>query len=114
MNETMILQNLEAIAEKLGIKVTYENMRKEHIFSKGGMYRLKEDKAVIIDCNLHLSEKIEVLADALRQFDLEGMYMPPAVRKIITFKTSNTTPDDQAPLTPQEDAAPDGIEIKEQ
>lgn len=86
MNETMILQNLEAIAEKMSIQVNYENLRKEHIFSKGGLCRLKEDKVVIIDTTLNLSEKIDVLSDALSQFDLEDIYMPPAVRKIVTQK----------------------------
>jgi hypothetical protein len=86
MNETMILQNLEAIAERLDIKVQYENIRKKHVFSKGGLYRLKEDKIIIIDTTLNLSEKIEILADALSQFDLEDIYMPPAVRKIVASK----------------------------
>jgi hypothetical protein len=86
MNETMILQNLEAIAEKMSIQVNYENLRKKHIFSKGGLCRLKEDKVVIIDTTLNLSEKIDVLSDALSQFDLEDIYMPPAVRKIVTQK----------------------------
>ena len=86
MNETMILQNLEAIAEKLSIKVQYENLRKRHIFSKGGLYRLREDKVVIIESTLNLSEKINILADALSQFNLEDIYMPPAVRKILASK----------------------------
>lgn len=88
MNETMILQNLEAIAEKMSIQVNYENLRKKHIFSKGGLCRLKEDKVVIIDTTLNLSEKIDVLSDALSQFDLEDIYMPPAIRKIVTQKSN--------------------------
>jgi len=112
MNVTMILQNLEAIAEKLDIKVSYENLRKKHVFSKGGMYRLKEDKAVVIDSNLNLSEKIDVLADALSQFDLEDIYMPPAVRKIITGKTDKTITDDQGLALQQEGSEIGGTEIK--
>ncbi len=95
MNETTILQNLEAIAEKLDIKVNYENLRKRHVFSKGGFCRLKEDKIVIIDTTLNLSEKIDVLADALSQLDLEDIYMPPAVRKILAGKSNKNTSDDK-------------------
>jgi len=87
MKETMILQSLEAIAEKLGIKVQYENLRKRHIFSKGGLCKLKGNKVVIIDNTINLSEKIDILADALSQFDLEDVYMPPVVRKILVSKT---------------------------
>ena len=103
MNETMILQSLEAIAEKLGIQINYENLKKKHIFSKGGLYRLKEDKAVVIDTNLNLSEKIDVLADALSQFDLEDIYMPPAVRKIVINKSSKNVSADKDPRQEREE-----------
>jgi len=102
MNETTILQNLEAIAEKLDIKVNYENLRKRHVFSKGGFCRLKEDKIVIIDTTLNLSEKIDVLADALSQLDLEDIYMPPVVRKILDRKSTKKTSDDQSNNQQQE------------
>ena len=91
MNETMILQNLEGVAEKLGIKVNYENLRKRRVFSKGGLCRLKQDRMVIIDTALNLSEKIDILANALSQFDLEDIYLPPAVRKIVLTKGNKNT-----------------------
>lgn len=106
MNETTILQNLEAIAEKLNIKVNYENLRKRHVFSKGGFCRLKEDKIVIIDNTLNLSEKIDVLADALSRLDLEDMYMPPAVRKILDRKSNITISSDQS-YNQQEETEPE-------
>ena len=95
MNETTILQNLEGIAEKLNLKVSYENLRKLRVFSKGGLYRFKDDRTVLIEKSLILSDKIDTLADALVQFDLEELYIPPAVRKILAGKTS-TNPNDIA------------------
>ena len=77
MNETTILQHLEEIAEKLNLKVNYENLRKLHIFSKGGFYRLQEDHIVLIENTLNLSEKIDILADALGNYDLEDVYYAP-------------------------------------
>ena len=94
MNETTILQHLEEIAEKVNLKVNYENLRKLHIFSKGGFYRLQEDHIVLIENTLNLSEKIEILADALGNYDLEEISMPPAVRKILDRTAPTTTPDD--------------------
>ena len=88
MNETTILQNLEGIAEKLNLKVSYENLRKLRVFSKGGLYRFKDDRTVLIEKSLILSEKIDTLADALAQFDLEEIFIPPAVRKILSGKSS--------------------------
>jgi len=90
MNETTILQNLEGIAEKLNLKVSYENLRKLRVFSKGGLYRFKDDKTVLIEKSLILSEKIDTLADALAQFDLEEIFIPPAVRKILAGKSTTT------------------------
>jgi hypothetical protein len=94
MNESTILQHLETIAEKLHLKVNYENLRKLHIFSKGGFYRLQEDRIVLIESTLNLSEKIDILADALAHYDLEDIYMPPAVRKILDRKANTNIPDD--------------------
>ena len=91
MNETTLLQNLEGIAEKLNLKVSYENLRKLRVFSKGGLYRFKDDKTVLIEKSLILSDKIDTLADALAQFNLEEIYIPPAVRKILAGKTNTNT-----------------------
>jgi hypothetical protein len=107
MNESTIVQHLEEIAEKLNLKVNYENLRKLHIFSKGGFYRLQEDHIVLIENSLNLSEKIEILADALGNYDLEDVYMPPAVRKILDRKADTNLPDDTAqsedpPLPPSD------------
>lgn len=98
MNETTILQHLEDIAEKLTLRVNYENLRKLNIFSKGGFYRLQEDRIVLIEKSLTLSEKIEILSDALANYNLEDIYMPPAVRKLLAGKIST----DQAEETPHE------------
>jgi hypothetical protein len=98
MNETTILQNLEGIAEKLNLKVSNENLRKLRVFSKGGFYRFKDDRTVLIEKSLILSDKIDTLADALAQFDLEQIYIPPAVRKVLAGKTPPPT-DESTPET---------------
>lgn len=96
MNESALLQHLEGIAEKLNLKVNYQNLRKLSIYSRGGLYRLKEEQVVLIETSLTLSEKIETLADALSRFNLEDISMPPLVRKIIDSKKSAGAPDDAA------------------
>ena len=102
MNESALLQHLEGIAEKLNLKVNYQNLRKLSIYSRGGLYRLKEEQVVLIETSLTLSEKIDTLADALSQFDIEDFSMPPLVRKIIAGKKTASSPADdtesQAPV----------------
>jgi len=106
MNESALLQHLEGIAEKLNLKVNYRNLRKLSIYSRGGLYRLKEEQVVLIETSLTLSEKIDTLADALSRFNLEDISMPPLVRKIIDSKKSAGTADEPAddrevPLPPE-------------
>lgn len=105
MNETMLLQHLEELAEKLNLQVKYENLRKHHIFSRGGLCRLQEDHILLIESALNLSEKIDMLAEALTHHDLEDMYMPPAVRKLLDRKgdtclAADTTHRGKPPLLP--------------
>lgn len=99
MNETALLQHLEGIAEKLNLKVQYQNLRKLSIYSRGGLYRLKEEQVVLIETSLTLSEKIDTLADALSRFNLDDISMPPLVRKIIHGKKTAEMPDEAADIS---------------
>ena len=98
MNESALLQHLEGIAEKLALKVNYQNLRKLGIYSRGGLYRLKEEQVVLIETSLTLSEKIDTLADALSRFNLDDVSMPPLVRKVIDGKKTAGAPDEAAEL----------------
>ena len=75
------------------------------MFSKGGLCRVKDDKLIIIDTTLNLSEKIDVLADALSQFDLEDIYMPPVVRKTVLRKSDKNADEDTNSIHDQEVSA---------
>ncbi len=96
MNESALLQHLEGIAEKLSLTVNYQNLRKLGIYSRGGLYRLKEEQVVLIETSLTLSEKIDTLADALSRFNLDDVSMPPLVRKVIDGKKTAVMADEPA------------------
>jgi hypothetical protein len=109
MNESALLQHLEGIAEKLTLTVNYQNLRKLGIYSRGGLYRLKEEQVVLIETSLTLSEKIDTLTDALSRFNLEDVSMPPLVRKIIDGKKTAGMADEfvdgrDVPLVPEPSA----------
>jgi hypothetical protein len=109
MNESALLQHLEGIAEKLALTVNYQNLRKLGIYSRGGLYRLKEEQVVLIETSLTLSEKIDTLADALSRFNLEDVSMPPLVRKIIDGKKTADAQDENVAMSevsPPPDASP--------
>ena len=90
MDERTILSQLEELAEKLGIRIRYEVMKKENLFNTGSLCRLKGEYVLIINSSAMIKEKIQIFAGAVKHFDLDQVYMPPALRKYLEmFPVSN-------------------------
>jgi hypothetical protein len=83
MKESAILQDLEEIAEKINLKVCRVNLRKYSCSTKSGMCRVRGEPMVIIDKHLLLSEKIDVLIEALQNFDLDVAAVNPNIKKLL-------------------------------
>jgi len=73
------LADLEQLAQTLSIKVSYENLKT----SRGGSCRVRETRRIIINKHLPNSEKINLLAKELGEFELAGLDIPEPVRKKI-------------------------------
>ncbi len=76
-----ILQELEAAAGKLGVKVTYEALA-ETAFG-GGLCKVKGSFRVIIDKRGTAGEKAITLARALSRVGTEGIFLSPAARALV-------------------------------
>jgi hypothetical protein len=73
------LSELEAAAEALAIRVTYEDLKR----SRGGSCRVLETRRIIISKHLSAGEKINILARELGAFDLSNVDLTERVlRKI--------------------------------
>jgi hypothetical protein len=83
MEQNRLLQELEEIAEKLSIAVQYDDLMGMDFKVKGGLCKLRGRHVVIIDRRTPLAERIDLLARALRQFDLSSVFMRPYIRSII-------------------------------
>ncbi len=83
MEENRLLQELEEIAEKLSISVQYDDLMGMDIRVKGGLCKLRGKNVIIMDRRTLPRERIDLLARALRQFDLSSISMKPYVRLII-------------------------------
>ncbi len=81
------LADLEQIAKSLSIKVTYEDIKT----SRGGSCRVLETRRIIINKHLRNSEKINLLAKELGNFDLSGLTIPDKVRKKIDEEAEQRT-----------------------
>lgn len=83
MNDDILLEQLEELAERIGIAVRYENMNVEDSPGSGGLCRLKGEYVLIVHSRATLPEKIRVVTRALRQFDLNGIYLRPVLRELL-------------------------------
>lgn len=81
MKDETFLNILEETAEKLSIKLTYEDLRKGEVATHGGIFVLRGEKRIIIHKGLTIRDKIDVLADILSDVDTEGIHLPPDVRE---------------------------------
>ena len=78
MGESMLLQELEALAERLGVDVRYASLE-----GRGGLCRYGGAIHLILDRSLSVSERIEEFLSALGQLDLDDVCVLPKIREMI-------------------------------
>lgn len=76
------LEELERVAEQLHVKVCYEPMA-GLVQGTGGLCKVKGEYRIIVDKRLRPSERVSILIDALRRFDLAGITVDDAVRRLL-------------------------------
>src|SRR5262249_58984901 len=75
------LKELESVAEKKKIRVSYETIGGE--LGMGGLCKVKGEHRVIIDKRATDGEKVTVLATALARFALDDVFMSEETRALI-------------------------------
>ncbi len=83
MQDHALLTALEGLAEQLQIPVTYALFATEELSGRGGMCVIHGDRRIILEQSLTTREKTRLLAAGLAQFDLEDVFLLPAVREAI-------------------------------
>ena len=83
MDEEVILSQLEELAEKLEILVRDENINIEESSSTGGLCRVEGKYILILNSKAAVREKIQVMIEALNQFDLSDIYVKPVIRELL-------------------------------
>jgi len=81
MKDEALLTKLEETAEKLSIKLGYEDLCKGVVCTHGGMFKLRGEHRILIHKGLNVKDRIEVLTDILSGIDTEGVHLPPDVRE---------------------------------
>ena len=78
------LQELEGLAQNLGVRVCYDAMTGLSQGS-GGLCKVRGEWRIIMDKRLKAVERLQVISDALRsRFDTEAHFVSPQVRNLLT------------------------------
>jgi hypothetical protein len=83
VSDEFLLDQLEELADKLGIKVRYESVNLEESSSAGGLCRLKGEYVLIIQAQAPVKEKIQVMTEVLKRFPLGDIYIRPVIRELL-------------------------------
>tara|TARA_B100001964_G_scaffold225279_1_gene272936 strand:- start:760 stop:1107 length:348 start_codon:yes stop_codon:yes gene_type:complete len=79
MENAQLLQSLEAVAGELAVEIRQEDLEG----SSGGLYRLHGHACILVDRNLSVSERVDLMARSLARLPLDGVFMPPTVRQLL-------------------------------
>ena len=79
MGPPEILRELSALADRLGVDLRFEALGGT-TEGRGGLCRIHGHAVIVVERELPILEKIDVLTGALSRFDLEKVYMPPELR----------------------------------
>ncbi|MBI5561427.1 MAG: hypothetical protein HY894_01040 [Deltaproteobacteria bacterium] len=80
MKAETFLNSLEELAERLGIKLSYEDLRKGEVSTTGAMFVLRGARRIIIHRGLNTHERADLLAEILAAEDLDSVHLAPEVR----------------------------------
>jgi hypothetical protein len=83
MDDHTALSQLEGLAHMLGIQIRYEKIVEDELSSAGGLCRVKGEWVIIINSGAAINEKIQTLVKSLKNFDLNTIYVRPALRELL-------------------------------
>lgn len=85
MDDHTTLMLLEELSDKLGIPIRYDKIKpdEDEIVISGGLCRVKGSFVIIINSRATTKTKIQAMVEALRHFDLSGVYVRPALRELL-------------------------------
>ncbi len=76
MDQETMLHHLEELAKRVGIEVRYQSAA-----GRVGVCVLRGERVAVIDSALRVPDRIAAVASVLASEELNGIYVPPAVRK---------------------------------
>ena len=78
MNQSLVLQELEALAEDLAVEVRYDALD-----TRGGLCRYKGRVCLIASRDLSVSDRIRLLCEELSRLPLGNVFIRPQIRALL-------------------------------
>ena len=78
MNKKKLYAEFELLAEKLNLKII-----KDRGNFVGGICMIKDEKVIVVNKMRPLEQRLKVLANSFLSYDLDDIYMVPALRAYI-------------------------------
>ena len=86
------IEDLKNVAKKLAIEIKITNLNDQEFHIKSGYCKLNGRNFIYLDKNLSLKEQTEVILDALKNFDINNIYVAPWIRELIEIESSKNDP----------------------
>jgi len=83
MDDQALVLELKQILEKLGIELREQALQSELGKAKSGLVRIRDKKIFFLEGALSQKEKIKLLIELLKGWDLEAIYISPYLRERI-------------------------------
>ncbi|MFN7950493.1 MAG: hypothetical protein U0610_02125 [bacterium] len=87
--EIQLLDTLEEVARQVGVEVVHDHIRAEGFMSRGGSCRLRDRWMILLDRKMPTSDKVDLLATELRQWPIDGVFVPPAIRHLLEPRSAS-------------------------
>ena len=82
MKPEQITDALEQAAAQMGVRVRYEVMTGDSA-GAGGLCKIRGEWTVIMDRKATPSDRAAMLVEALSEFDVDAVYLPPEIRQVL-------------------------------
>ena len=104
MKPEQITEALEQAAVHAGVRVRYEAMTGDSA-GAGGLCKIRGEWTVIMDRKAPPSDRAAMLVEALSQFDMDAIYLPPEIRQVLAKRRSVNQAKAAAVVIPAADVA---------
>lgn len=81
MTQEELLKQLEELADRVNVTIRYESLKNEDPSTFGGLCRIKEQPVLFLHAKATVKRKIEMITEALKRYDVDEIYLRPALRE---------------------------------